>query len=101
MRATRILMWVSTGIVLLLGWTSIVGDGGLIRIRGLREQESRLVGKVSRLEADNAHLRENVRRLNEDDRYIERVARESQGLVRDGETVYRFSADRTSGASEE
>lgn len=90
MRATRVLMWLSCGIVLLLGWTSVVGEGGLIRIRTLREQESRLTGKVAALESDNAHLRENVRRLNEDDRYIERVARESQGLVRDGETVYRF-----------
>ena len=91
MRATRVLMWLSCGIVLLLGWTSIVGEGVLIRIRTLREQESRLTAKVVRLEADNAQTRENVRRLNEDDRYIERVARESQGLVRDGETVYRFS----------
>jgi len=91
MRATRVLMWLSCGIVLLLGWTSIVGEGGLIRIRALREQESRLTAKVVRLEADNAQTRENVRRLNEDDRYIERVARESQGLVRDGETVYRFN----------
>lgn len=93
MRATRVLMWLSCGIVLLLGWTSVVGEGGLIRIRSLREQESRLTAKVVRLEADNAHLRENVRRLNDDERYIERVARESQGLVRDGETVYRFDGD--------
>lgn len=92
MRATRVLMWLSCGIVVLLGWTSVVGEGGLIRIRTLREQESRLTAKVVRLEGDNAKLRENVRRLNDDDRYIERVARESQGLVRDGETVYRFNA---------
>lgn len=91
MRATRVLMWLSCAIVLLLGWTSVVGEGGLIRIRALREQESRLTAKVVRLEADNAQTRENVRRLNDDDRYIERVARESQGLVRDGETVYRFN----------
>ena len=91
MRATRVLMWLSCGIVLLLGWTSVVGEGGLIRIRMLRDQESRLTAKVVGLEGDNAQLRENVRRLNDDDRYIERVARESQGLVRDGETVYRFT----------
>lgn len=89
----RILMWVSCGIVLLLGYTSVVGDGGLIRIKVLREQEARLSGRVAKLEADNAQLRENVRRLNDDDRYIERVARETQGLVRDGETVYRFTGD--------
>ena len=90
MRGTRILMWVVGGIVVLLAWTSVVGDGGLLRIRELRAQEARLSGRVDALEAENARLRENVRRLNEDERYIERVARESQGLVRDGETVYRF-----------
>jgi cell division protein FtsB len=86
-------MWLATGLVLLLGWTSVVGDGGLFRIRDLRAQEARVTTKLGALEAENARLRENVRRLNEDDRYIERVARENQGLVRDGETVYRFPSD--------
>ena len=90
MRGTRLLLYVTSGLVLLLGWTSVVGDGGVLRIRELRAQEARLSEKVANLEAENARLRENVRRLNEDDRYIERVARENQGLVRDGETVYRF-----------
>ena len=42
MRATRVLMWLSCGIVLLLGWTSVVGEGGLIRIRSLRDWRSTL-----------------------------------------------------------
>lgn len=90
MRGTRVLLWLAAGLVAMLGWTSVFGDGGLLRIRELRAREQLVSQKADRVETDNAKLRENVRRLNEDDRYIERVARESQGLVRDGETVYRF-----------
>lgn len=95
MRGTRVLLWLAAGLVAMLGWTSVFGDGGLLRVRELRAKEELLSAKVARVEADNAKLRENVRRLNDDDRYIERVARESQGLVRDGETVYRFDGGET------
>lgn len=93
MTSSRVLIALAGGLVLMLGWTSVVGDRGVLRIRELRETEAQMRAKAEALEAANAQLRENVRRLNEDDRYIERVARESQGLVRDGETVYRFAGE--------
>lgn len=84
---------VTVGLVGWLGFTSVFGEKGVIEVRRLGAQEARIRAKAEALERENERLKENVRRLRHDDAYLERVARESQGLVRDGETVYRFPDD--------
>lgn len=86
----RIVVGFVSLIVCSLGVSSVLGDHGLLRIRELRGREAGIRARAEGLEAENAALRENVRRLRDDDATLERVARESQGLVKDGETVYRF-----------
>ena len=83
-------MVIATVLIGFLAFTSVFGDRGLISIRKLRAEETRMHGKAEAVEAENARLRDDVRKLGEDDVYLERVARESQGLAKDGETVYRF-----------
>lgn len=46
--------------------------------------------KIFVLQAKNRELEEEKRRLIEDPVYLERVARERMGLVREGEKVYRI-----------
>ena len=89
-KAPRALMVAATVLIAFLAWTSVVGDRGLIAIRRLRTDEHRVRSKAEDLEAENAKLKDDIRRLTDDDVYLERVARESQGLVKDGEIIYRF-----------
>ena len=42
------------------------------------------------LQRENEALRERIYRIRNDDRYLEKIAREELGLVRPGEIVYRF-----------
>ena len=72
--------------------TSVFGDGGLLEIERMRGEDARLKAKADALESDNAKLKDQVRKLQEDDATIERVARDQQGLVKDGETLYRFES---------
>lgn len=80
----------ATVIVCLLAVTSVFGDRGLLEIRELHAKEAALRGRADALEARNDRLRDDVRKLRDDEAYLERVAREQQGLVKRGETVYRF-----------
>ena len=89
-KAPRALVILATVLIGFLAFTSVFGDRGLISIRKLRAEETHIRTKAESLEAENARLRDDVRKLQEDDVHLERVARESQGLVKDGETVYRF-----------
>jgi|GEM_PF-636950 len=51
----------------------------------LARDEARLEQRRRDLIADNARLRDEIERLQTDDRYIEQIAREQLGLVRPGE----------------
>lgn len=47
------------------------------------------------LQQENELLREKIYRLGNDDRYLEKVAREELGLAREGEIVYRFPSSKS------
>jgi len=51
----------------------------------LGRQEARLEQRRRQLLADNAQLRDEIQRLETDDRYIEQIARQQLGMVRPGE----------------
>ena len=49
--------------------------------------------KIAELRRKNNELEEEKRRLIEDPVYLEKVAREKMGLVREGEKVYRMTPE--------
>jgi cell division protein FtsB len=67
---------------------SLVGEKGLLETLKVRRQHRELQASVEMLRQDNAHLREMVRRLNEDPAEIESVAREELGLIKPGEILF-------------
>ncbi|HEU4453492.1 MAG TPA: septum formation initiator family protein [Longimicrobium sp.] len=70
----------------------------LLRLgRDRREAESRL----ARARQDVDSLRAQAKRLEDDPATIERVARERFGMIRDGETLYRFVPVDSAGAAGE
>ncbi|MFQ5456956.1 MAG: septum formation initiator family protein [Myxococcota bacterium] len=65
------------------------GDYGLVRLFRLRAEHDRLLTRNLELEADNARLAQNVRRLRKDRHAIEKIAREELGMVKADEIVYQ------------
>lgn len=46
--------------------------------------------QILQLKQTNVELKEELRRLQEDPAYLEKVAREKMGLVKDGEMIYKL-----------
>jgi cell division protein FtsB len=67
---------------------AVVGDRGFLAMRRAKRQYDQLSAAVARQRADNARLREEVRRLQDDPTAIEEVARRELGLIRPGEKVF-------------
>jgi cell division protein FtsB len=67
---------------------ALVGDQGLFAMLRARRQAEELARTIARQRAENARLREEVRRLNDDPAAIEEVARRDLGLIRPGEKVF-------------
>ena len=67
---------------------ALVGDQGLLVMLRARRQHDELAAVIASQKAENARLREEVRRLTEDPAAIEEVARRELGLIRRGEKVF-------------
>lgn len=66
---------------------ALVGDRGLMQTIRARRANAAAAGDLQRLKQENARLREQARRLRNDPRTIESVARGELGLVRPGEIL--------------
>ena len=66
----------------------LFGERGLLAMLRARQEYDQLATTLARQRAENARLREDVRRLNDDPRAIEEVARRELGLIRRGEKVF-------------
>jgi cell division protein FtsB len=51
--------------------------------------------QIIRLQRQNAKLAKEKKLLESDPAYLEKVAREKMGLVREGETIYRLTPEET------
>jgi cell division protein FtsB len=75
-----------------LAVVAVVGDHGFLHLRRLQTDQHALDHTVVQLQQRNEVLRRRIQRLQSDDRYIERLARERLGLVKKGEIIYRVGA---------
>lgn len=67
---------------------AIVGEKGVLTLMRSRSQYHDLARSLAAARSDNARLREQARRLQEDPAAIEEIARKELGLLKPGETVF-------------
>ena len=77
-------------LILLLGLVTVIGEHGALHLWRLLGEKERLDEQNYRLQKENAALRDRISRIRNDDRYLEKLAREELNLVRPGDVVYRF-----------
>ncbi len=61
------------------------------RMQDLRRKDTEYVRQVKFLQEKKIKLNEEKRLLEEDPVYLEKVAREKMGLIREGEVVYKIT----------
>jgi cell division protein FtsB len=66
----------------------LVGDRGLLAMLRARQEGDQLSATIARERAENARLRDRVRRLRDDPTAIEEIARRELGLIKPGERVF-------------
>ena len=67
-----------------------VGANGTMRVWQMQRELQSLEQEIVRLRAQTQTLTQTVERLRNDPLYIEKLAREELGYVREGETVLKF-----------
>jgi cell division protein FtsB len=84
-RIGRILLLLVVCVIVL---DALVGDRGLLATLRARREYHELAATIAHERADNARLADQARRLRDDPRTIEEVARRELGLIKPGEKVF-------------
>ena len=87
-RTRRIVQTILLFIAAVIVVDALVGEQGLFAMLRARRQAEELAATIARQKAENARLRDEVNRLNDDPAAIEEVARRELGLIRPGEKVF-------------
>jgi cell division protein FtsB len=84
-RVLRMLLLLVAVVVLI---DALFGDKGLVAALKVRRQREDLRAAVAAVRDENGRLRAEARRLREDPKAVEDVARRDLGLIRPGELVF-------------
>lgn len=88
----RRLFWVLVGAMVAGALVVITfSDEGLFGLYRLKQKQARLELELTRLQAENQQLRQEIERLKHDPAYWEKIAREKLGLVQPDEIVFQFN----------
>ena len=68
----------------------LFSEHGLFDYIKLKRQITAINQSIGRLERENVQLKAQVDRLQKDDRYLEELARQKFGFIREGEKLYRI-----------
>ena len=90
--ADRVLSLVLSALIAVAAPSVLLGSQGVRQLLALRQQRTRLRTATVVKARDNDLLRATIHKLKSDPQYLEGLARQELGLVRPGETVYRFPA---------
>ena len=86
---------VAGGLVLLVAASlAVYGGSGVLRVRAMQQEIDQLERELSTLRAQTEKLTATIDKLRHDPAYIEKLAREDLGYVREGETVLKFPATK-------
>ena len=73
-----------------LAASTLVGERGLLHLWQLRQQQRELQAEVFAVLRENEDLRHRISRLQSDDEFFEKVARETLRFAKRGEFIFLF-----------
>lgn len=77
---------------LALFFRMIWGPTGLMEYRDLKRQHTALLAEISELDARNRSLSKNIRLVQSDSQYVEKMIRQRLHYMRDNEVLYLFGS---------
>ena len=86
-------LWSVIGIAVVssyLLYSFIFSNLGVVKYLSMKSNYKQIRAEISGLKKDNSLIREDIDSLKTDPDYIEGMAREKLGLVKEGEIIYRF-----------
>jgi cell division protein FtsB len=89
---TRGSLWKFGVLAVIVGYV-LFGNRGVIQRLNLESAKGETKQRIEEARIDSVRLREDLKRVSEDNTFIEKIARERYGMIRSGESVYRITEE--------
>jgi len=76
-------------IIFLVVYLTIFGNNGILKIRQIEQETKRVQQASENLKTENEKLKKEINLLQQDDKYIEKIAREELGMVQPDEIIVK------------
>ena len=76
-------------IILLISYFTVFGENGILRLREIERETKKIKTACDKQNAENEKLKREIKLLQEDTKYIEKIAREELGMARQDEIIYK------------
>ena len=80
----------TTLIIILISCVTYLFAKESLHVQELYQKNERIKGKIEELKMSNKELEKRINTLKNDKLYIEKVARDELGMIKQGEKVYQF-----------
>ena len=80
--------------LLVVASLAVYGGSGVLRVRAMQQEIQHLEQELGALRAQTEKLTATIDKLRHDPAYLEKLAREDLGYVKEGETVLKFPASK-------
>lgn len=87
----KTMLMMSLGVLLLMLVVGIFNKDGLLEVVESENELNALKTNIARLENENQELKQEIFSINNNPKYLERIAREDLGLAQPNETIFVFS----------
>lgn len=86
----KIIFFLATLMLVVLFWLTIFGNNGFFDLHRLKREKINLVEKNAKITQDNLESYRVIKRLKNDPRFIENVARQELGMIGKDEVIFKF-----------
>jgi len=76
-------------VILVIAYYTIFGERGILQMRKLGHNLENIRVSTEKLKEENDGLKKEIRLLQEDEDYVEAIAREELGLAKEDEIIYK------------
>ncbi len=90
-RLLRLVLFLAAVAIL---WLTFAPDKGVYSVIKKRSRLNELQDEIGELQDQNSELKEEIERMQTDNEYLEEVARDRYGLLKDDEMVFDFSPQK-------
>ena len=89
----KVIQWLIIFCSLTVITFSLIGDKGLVQLIALKQQESELKREIEELKQERKDWIHRIQSIKQNRSYVETIAREQLGMIRDDEVVLQIPLD--------